>query len=79
MNSASLGGKMVIPVTMSETDKVIYSNKYVDNDRGNQRIVIKNAHGIGATDKAVITAIVLAIPLALGIVGAVVCIRRRFL
>ena len=79
MNSASLGGKMVIPVTMSETDKVIYSNKYVNDDRNNERIIIKNAHGIGAVDKAIITSVVLAIPLALGIVGAVICIRRRFL
>ena len=78
-NSASLGGKYVIPVTMSETDTTIYSNKYVDDNTDNPRIVIKENHGIGTTDKVVITCVVLAIPLALGIYGAVVCIRRRYL
>ena len=78
-NSASLGGKYVIPVTMAEKDVTIYSNKYVDNNTDNPRIVIKENHGIGATEKVVITCAVLVIPLALGILGAVICIKRRYL
>jgi hypothetical protein len=78
-NSASLGGKFVIPVTMSEKDATIYSNKYVDNNTDNPRIVIKENHGIGSTDKTVITCAALVIPLALGIIGAVICIKRRYL
>ncbi len=78
-NSASLGGKMIIPMTMSETDKTIYSNRYVDDKKENDRIVIKNIHGIGAAEKAIVTVAVLAVPLAIGIVGAVICIKRRFL
>ena len=77
-NSASLGGKMIIPMSMSENDQTIYSNKYVDDNKENDRITIKR-HGIGAAEKAIITSAVLAVPLAIGIVGAVVCIKRRFL
>ena len=77
-NSISLGGKMVIPMTMSENDQTIHSNKYVDDDKSNGKITIQR-HGIGATEKAIITSVILAVPLAIGIVGAVVCIKRRFL
>jgi hypothetical protein len=77
-NSISLGGKMVIPMTMSEKDQTIHSNKYVDDDKSNGKITIQR-HGIGAAEKAIITSVVLAVPLAIGIVGAVVCIKRRFL
>jgi hypothetical protein len=64
---------------MSEKDATIYSNKYVDNNTDNPRIVIKENHGIDSTDKTVITCAVLVIPLALGIIGAVICIKRRYL
>lgn len=78
-NSASLGGKYVIPTTMSEKDTTIYSNKYVDNNTDNPRIVIKENHGINMTNKVIITSVVLSVPLALGIFGAIVCIKRRYL
>ena len=78
-NSASLGGKYVIPTNMSNKDVTVYSNKYVDNNTDNPRIIIKENHGIDTTAKVVITCVVLSIPLALGIAGAVVCIKRRYL
>ncbi len=79
LNSASGGGKYVIPMTMSETDETLYSNKHVDDNVDKPRIVIKENHGIDTAAKVVYTCIVLAIPVALGIVGVVICLKRRYL
>ena len=78
-NSASGGGKYIIPTTMSEQSQTIYSNKYVDNNVENDRIIIKENHGISNTAICVYTCFILAIPLAVGVVGIVVSVKRRFL
>ena len=76
-NSASGGGKYIIPTEMSEEDATIYSNK-VDADTG-RRIVIKNNHGISTSNKVFYTCIVSIAPVAIAIVGIIVAIRRRYL
>jgi len=78
-NSASGGGKYIIPTTMSEQSETIYSNKYVDNNVENDRIIIKENHGITNTAIYVYTCFIFLIPLAVGIVGIVVSVKRRFL
>ncbi len=78
-NSASGGGKLITSTAMSAEDTTLYSNKYKDGDPGKGLIVIKENHGI--TNKAIIiyTAVAAAIPLALAIVGIIVCAKRKYL
>ncbi len=78
-NSSSSGGKRTITVAMKESDAVIYSNKYVDNDSDKGHVIIKKNHGISNAEKIVITTLVMAVPAAVGIVGIVVAIRRKYL
>ncbi len=78
-NSASSAGKFIIPTTMSEEDQIIYSNKYVDNDVKKPRIIIKETNGISKAAIGVYTVVIMIVPTAVGILGAVILIKRRFL
>ena len=78
-NSAALGGKYIIPTNMTELGEEIVSNRHVDDNVDNPKIVIKSNHGISSTEKNVFTCIILAVPAAIGIVGIIVSIRRRYL
>ncbi len=78
-NSASGGGKLIISTEMSTEDKTLYSNKYKDGDFRKGLIVIKENHGITNTAIIVYTIVVAAIPLAIAIVGIIVCAKRKYL
>ncbi len=78
-NSAAGGGKFLIPTTMSDSPETIYSNRYVDDNVENPRIVIKENHAITGSAIAVYTVIIFLVPTAILVVGAVVCVKRRFL
>ncbi len=79
LNSAASGGKRTITMAMSENDHTLYSNRFVDDNPKKGHIIIKENHGISTADKVIITSFVLAVPLAVGILGIVVTIRRRYL
>ncbi len=79
LNSSSGGGKKMITTEMNESAKTVYSNKYVNDDKSNGLIVIKELSGISEVDKTFITILAFSAPLALGILGITVCIKRRFL
>lgn len=70
LNVSGGGGKYLIPTEMSSEDVTV---KTVTGT------VIKNNHGISTAETAVYTAVVFAVPLAVGIVGIIVCIKRRYL
>ena len=76
-NSASGGGKYIIPTAMSEDDATIYSNK-VDPSTG-RRIIVKNNHGISASNKVFYACVVSIAPVAFAVVGIIVAVRRRYL
>ena len=75
LNSDSFGGKLILPVTMSEVDEKIHSNKRVDGIFP----VLKVNNGISTAEKVVYSCIIGAVPLALGILGIIICIKRRYL
>ena len=77
-NSASGGGKYVIPTDMSEDDVTIYSNK-TDPSSNGRRLIIKNNHGITLSSKVFYTVFISAVPLGIAAVGIVVVIKRRYL
>ena len=79
LNSASSGGKRLITMAMSADDVTVFSNKYVNNDSNKGRIVIKENHGISNAAITTYTVIAFAIPLAIAIVGIVVCAKRKYL
>ena len=79
LNSASGGGKRLITTAMSADDVTVLSNKYVNNDPNKGRIVIKENHGISGAEITVYTVIAFAIPLAIAVVGIVVCAKRKYL
>ena len=76
-NSASGGGKYIIPTTMSEDDVTIYSNKASETD--GRRIIVKRNHGISVTNKVFFTCVIAAVPVGIAAVGIVVAIKRRYL
>lgn len=79
LNSASGGGKRLITTAMSADDVTVFSNKYKDNDPNKGRIIIKENHGISTAAITTYTVIAFAIPLAVAIVGIVVCAKRKYL
>lgn len=79
LNSASGGGKRLITTAMSADDVTVLSNKYKDNDPNKGRIIIKENHGISTAAITTYTVIAFAIPLAVTIVGIVVCAKRKYL
>ena len=79
LNSASGGGKRLITTAMSADDVTVLSNKYKDNDPNKGRIIIKENHGISTAAITTYTVIAFAIPLAVAIVGIVVCAKRKYL
>ncbi len=79
LNSVSSGGKRTITMAMSDTDHTLYSNKYVDGNPKKGQIVIKENHGITTAEKVVITVLVMSVPLAVGILGVIVTVKRRYL
>jgi len=78
-NSASGGGKLITSMEMTTEDKTLYSNKYKDGDPSKGLIVIKENHGISKTAVIIYTVIAAAIPLAIAIVGIIVCAKRKYL
>ena len=79
LNSLSMGGKKIIPTTMSTEDVTINSNKYVNDDNAQGLILIKQNRGISTGVIVAITIIVSVIPLAVATVGIIVGIKRRHL
>lgn len=78
-NSASGGGKLITSTSMSTQDTTLYSNKYKDGDPAKGLIVIKENHGITNTAIIVYTVVAAAIPLAIAVVGIIVCAKRKYL
>ena len=78
-NSKSSGGKQVIPMAMSKEDVTLYSNKYKNDDSDKGRLVLKENHGISTTEIVIYSVIAGIIPLATLVVGAAVCVKRRYL
>lgn len=79
LNSASGGGKKLIPTELSTEDRTIYSNKYVYKDGKRVLAVIKHTRGITTSAVTVFTILSFAAPIALLCVGTVVCVKRRYL
>ena len=79
LNSASGGGKKLIPTELSEEDETIYSNKYVYKDGKRVLAVVKHTRGITTSAVTVFTILSFAAPIALLCVGTVVCVKRRYL
>lgn len=79
INSTSVGGKRITSTDMSESGKNIYSNKSIDPNAPIARKLIKYINGISTTEKVVFTICIALIPLAIGVVGIVVNVRRRHL
>ena len=79
LNSSASGGKRTITMQMSEFDHTLYSNRFVDDNPKKGHVIIKDNKGISTAEKIVITSVIMAIPLAIGIVGIVVKIKRRYL
>ena len=71
LNSKSSGGKMIIPMNMSEDDVTLYKNDYTT--------VIKENHGISKTEIVIYSVIAVIVPLAALVVGTVVSVKRRYL
>lgn len=76
-NSASGGGKYIIPTTMSEDDVTIYSNK--TNEEDGRRLIIKSNHGISTSNKVFYTCVVSVVPVGILVTGIVVAVKRRYL
>lgn len=77
INSSSIGGKLIIPMNMTELGETVYSNKLDEN--GINYEVIKDNNGISKSDKVVYTCFIFAVPLAVAVVGIVVSVKRRYL
>ena len=77
VNSSSIGGKLIIPMNMTELGETITSNK-LDED-GIHNEIIKENNGISQTEKVVYTCFIFAVPVAVAVVGIVVAIKRRYL
>lgn len=77
INSSSIGGKLIIPMNMTELGETIASNKLSDN--GITYDVIKENHGFSDTAKVAYTCVIFAVPLAIAVVGIVVSVKRRYL
>jgi hypothetical protein len=71
LNSSSFGGKQLVSTKLSTEDTEVFAPDASD--------IIKVNFGISTTEKVVYTVIVAAVPFAILIAGAVVCIRRKFL
>ncbi len=71
LNSSSYGGKQLVSTELSTEDTEVFSPDASE--------VIKVNYGISTTEKVVYTVIVAVVPFIVLIIGAVVCIRRRFL
>ncbi len=71
LNSSSYGGKQLVSTELSTEDTEVFSPDASE--------VIKINYGITNTEKVVYTVIVAVVPFIVLIIGAVVCIRRRFL
>lgn len=74
LNSAQLGGKLVIPMNMSTGPQDIYSNRY---DSTGKLIIIKSTEGISTAGKVAYTCLIFVVPLALTALGIVVFVKRR--
>lgn len=79
LNSLSGGGKKLIASSMSETGGKIYSNKYVNNDKSQGLVLLKNAAGISSAEITFFSILIFAIPLLVAVAGVVVTVKRRFL
>jgi hypothetical protein len=77
INSSSVGGKLIIPMNMTELGETINSNRLEEN--GVSYEVIKENHGISNTDKIVYACFIFAVPVALAAVGIVIAVKRRYL
>ena len=71
LNSSSFGGKQLVSTELSTEDKNVYSP---DASK-----IIKVNKGISNTEKIVYAVIVAIAPVAILIVGTVVCVKRKFL
>lgn len=77
VNSSSLGGKLIIPMNMTELGETITSNKLGENGIRNE--IIKENNGISKTEKVAYTCFIFAVPVAVAVVGIVIAIKRRYL
>ncbi len=76
-NSISMGGKKLIPTTMSKEDVKINSNKHIDDDISKGLILIKHNKGLPNAVVVFVTVLVALIPLSVSVVGIVINIKRR--
>ena len=71
LNSSSFGGKQLVSTTLSTTDTNVYSP--------DAKEIIRVNKGISSGEIGVFTSIIIIIPVAIAIVGIVICTKRRFL
>ncbi len=71
LNSSSFGGKQLVSTELSTEDTNVYSPDASE--------LIKVNKGISTAEKVVYTVIVAIAPLALLVIGTVVCVKRKFL
>ena len=77
INSTSIGGKLIIPMNMTELGEDVSSNKL--DETGSSYEIIKTNRGISTTDKIVYSCFIFAVPAAAAVVGIVVSVKRRYL
>lgn len=71
LNSSSFGGKQLVSTALSDTDTNVYSP--------DAKEIVRVNKGISKGEIGVFTVIVSIIPVAIAIVGIVICTKRRFL
>ena len=71
LNSSSFGGKQLVSTVLSDTDTNVYSP--------DAKEIVRVNKGISKGEIGVFTTVVAIIPVAIAIVGIVICTKRRFL
>lgn len=72
-NKETLGGKMLVDTTIRDTEKIVQGW----NDKGEWESYVENA--MTKTHVIVFSVIIFSIPLAIAVVGIVLCIKRKYL
>lgn len=71
MNSISFGGKQLVSTVLQEVENMVYSPDATE--------VVKVNKGLNVGEKTAFSVFIYAVPVIIAIVGAVICLRRKFL
>ena len=74
LSSESMG-KMLVSTSMSDTDKDIYEW----NAEAKKNVIVRTVFGLTMWQKVVYSVVIALIPISIGVVGIVVCAKRRYL